>query len=510
MPTTYPNPFQAPMLNLRPVAAGVDIGSDEAAPAPMARLNSTVVGGPTVDAGGQSVAPAQGPVQTPFRNNVAPAPKNKVTVPQEAQRPVTPVDPVIDDKYAEEGTAGATNKELLERRLGTHQSNLFTEAGRLAGEASGLYSSLQLNNLQNQNLALAGQLASTQLAPGYRGGAINPKTGENYDAAFMAAGQKYNIHPGILAAVAQYESNFQDLGPNSSNAIGIMQVVGGPRGVASIDKGASMLGALLYDKKQYPDIPYGDLFSALWAYNAGYTGMKKKYTTGYGGKYQQLIMDAAKNRYGWSGTNTSAASGTQASGPVYSASGPKMPPEQWGPNTAKYAGTNAPNTNAAKNWIMKNWGLTNGQIGTFSTDPDAHVKESQHYYGKAMDVMITGPKAEQVRDWFIANPEAFGTMYVIYQHKRYDFRPGQVGWHPYNKGDHMGHVHISLRPGGGPPVAPGPTAPPFVPVDPGTDPGYKSAEARAKAAKEAAEDFTKRAQLLSRLGGMRIFQGGWR
>jgi hypothetical protein len=124
--------------------------------------------------------------------------------------------------------------------------------------------------------------------------------------------------------------------------------------------------------------------------------------------------------------------------------------------------------------------------------------------------MIRGPKAEQVRDWFIANAESFGTLYVIYQHQRYDFRPGQVGWHPYNHDDHMGHVHISLRPGGGAPVAQGPTAPPFVPVDPGTDPGYKSAEARAKAAKEAAEDFTKRAQLLSRLGGMRIFQGGWR
>ena len=115
----------------------------------------------------------------------------------------------------------------------------------------------------------------------------------------------------------------------------------------------------------------------------------------------------------------------------------------------------AANAAAARDFITATFGITN--IGGWRST--GSVPGSDHPLGKALDVMIANYLSEQgialgtrVADWFIQNPNAFGTKYVIWRD-----RINQDGsWSPYSHPGgnndtlaHRDHVHLSFLTGDG-------------------------------------------------------------
>ena len=122
---------------------------------------------------------------------------------------------------------------------------------------------------------------------------------------------------------------------------------------------------------------------------------------------------------------------------------------------AAVAGRVSPNTAAAVNYIRANFGINN--IGTLGSRPN----KSDHPMGKALDAMIPGWSSpggkalgNRIATYFVTNPNAFGTKYVIY----YDQINTGSGWRRYTHPNgatgnptlrHLDHVHVSFKDKGG-------------------------------------------------------------
>jgi hypothetical protein len=98
------------------------------------------------------------------------------------------------------------------------------------------------------------------------------------DAIFDAAGQKYNLSPNLLKAVAKVESNFRPDVTSRVGAMGIMQLMPGTArylGVTdAFDPEQSIMGGARYLREQLDRFD-GDVKLALAAYNAGWPAVKK-------------------------------------------------------------------------------------------------------------------------------------------------------------------------------------------------------------------------------------------
>lgn len=125
---------------------------------------------------------------------------------------------------------------------------------------------------------------------------------------------------------------------------------------------------------------------------------------------------------------------------------------QWGPATD--GSRLADNTLAAKNFITSKWGIT--EIGGVY---GGSVSGSDHPIGKALDVMIANYQSQQgiaqgtsVADWFVGNPNAFGTKYVIWRDRINQGGQWAPYQHPSGSDDnlqHRNHVHLSFLTGAG-------------------------------------------------------------
>jgi len=98
------------------------------------------------------------------------------------------------------------------------------------------------------------------------------------DAIFDAAGQKHNISPDLLKAVAKVESNFRADATSPVGAMGIMQLMPGTAKYLGVtdayDPEQSIFGGAMYLKEQLERFD-GDVKLALAAYNAGWPAVKK-------------------------------------------------------------------------------------------------------------------------------------------------------------------------------------------------------------------------------------------
>ena len=98
------------------------------------------------------------------------------------------------------------------------------------------------------------------------------------DAIFDAAGQKYNLSPDLLKAVAKVESTFRPHLVSKSGAMGIMQIMPGTAKYLGVDDpfdpGQSIMGGARYLRENLDRFD-GDIELALAAYNAGWPAVKK-------------------------------------------------------------------------------------------------------------------------------------------------------------------------------------------------------------------------------------------
>ena len=98
------------------------------------------------------------------------------------------------------------------------------------------------------------------------------------DAIFDAAGQKYNISPNLLKAVAKVESNFRADATSRVGAMGIMQLMPGTAKYLGVtdayDPEQSIMAGAKYLREQLDRFD-GDVKLALAAYNAGWPAVKK-------------------------------------------------------------------------------------------------------------------------------------------------------------------------------------------------------------------------------------------
>jgi len=101
---------------------------------------------------------------------------------------------------------------------------------------------------------------------------------EELDAIFNAAGQKYNLSPDLLKAVAKVESTFRPHLVSKSGAMGIMQIMPGTARYLGVtdpfDPEQSIMGGARYLRENL-DRFEGDIELALAAYNAGWPAVKK-------------------------------------------------------------------------------------------------------------------------------------------------------------------------------------------------------------------------------------------
>ena len=98
------------------------------------------------------------------------------------------------------------------------------------------------------------------------------------DSIFDAAGQKYNLSPDLLKAVAKVESTFRPHLVSKSGAMGIMQIMPGTARYLGVDDPfdpeQSIMGGARYLRENL-DRFEGDIKLALAACNAGWPAVKK-------------------------------------------------------------------------------------------------------------------------------------------------------------------------------------------------------------------------------------------
>jgi len=140
------------------------------------------------------------------------------------------------------------------------------------------------------------------------------------DTIFDAAGQRYNISPKLLKAVAKVESNFRPDVTSTAGAMGIMQLMPGTaRGLGvtdAFDPEQNIMGGAKY-LRQMLDRFGGDIRLALGAYNAGPGAVAKhggvpSYSQKYVSKVLGLLdgSDISAGTVAYSGPGASDQTGT--------------------------------------------------------------------------------------------------------------------------------------------------------------------------------------------------------
>jgi hypothetical protein len=292
-------------------------------------------------------------------------------------------------------------------------------------------------NVQARNSALAAQKMEREraaamakaAADGQAYGQNDPSFGAlNYDGGDGSAGWGSGGAQGLanvlrqagfpesaiptMMAIAQGESSWN---PNATHS--------NPNG--TVDQGLWQINSMHKGNSWYPTNPFDPLQNARAAY-ALYQGR--------GGGFQDWVVYNNGTYKQYLPSSVPSAQATAFNGGNY------------GP--ANYNGL-ASNTLAARSFIQKTFGISN--IGGFG---GGSVAGSDHPKGKALDVMIPNysssqgiAKGNQVAQWFISNPAAYGIKYVIWRDRIW-----QNGvWKPYghptmhnDTGQHRDHVHLSF------------------------------------------------------------------
>ena len=146
--------------------------------------------------------------------------------------------------------------------------------------------------LPKANVVLANSITATQPRPAVQQGVVGNVASfantfrtralssgcEELDSIFEAAGQKYDLSPDLLKAVAKVESTFRPHVVSRAGAMGIMQLMPGTARYLGVDDPfdpeQNIMGGTRYLRENLDRFD-GDIKLALAAYNAGWPAVKK-------------------------------------------------------------------------------------------------------------------------------------------------------------------------------------------------------------------------------------------
>lgn len=280
--------------------------------------------------------------------------------------------------------------------------------GALGGPEVNGDGTVDVNNL---GVTLGGNSTGGVITPGGRRG-------------FYAGGIVPGVDPGRRDNVLAVLPNGEPWGLRSEEAVMVPEftrTVGGERGVHALNRLAEA-GRL------------NEIFGVAGGFAMGGAVGTKDAAKKLGGNlawsYAKEVIDQIKS---------GAVGGVNSNG-------------NWGPvNMNGFAA----NTAAAKAFIEQNFSGVASIGGLYG----GSVSGSDHPYGKALDVMISNYLSAQgiaagtkIADWFVNNPNSFGTKYTIWR----DRINNGGGWEPYSHPSgnndtlaHRDHVHISFLTGSG-------------------------------------------------------------
>ncbi|TDD23936.1 SH3 domain-containing protein [Kribbella turkmenica] len=74
---------------------------------------------------------------------------------------------------------------------------------------------------------------------------------------------------------------------------------------------------------------------------------------------------------------------------------------------------------------------------------------SEHSTGRALDIMVTGSRGDEIADWLRANYKKLGISELIWEQKIWTVQRGSEGWRGMEDrggatANHMDHVHVSV------------------------------------------------------------------
>lgn len=192
---------------------------------------------------------------------------------------------------------------------------------------------------------------------------------------------------------------------------------------------APLMGPLAAIAKANPTQGGHGLMGMLGAQGVfGSQYQNNQYAGGYAGGYAPVAGSVGASMYGI----PAGAYGIPSGANVYS-----------GPHVEDTGGALVPRAAAAKNLISQMFpGL---EIGGYRA-PDGY---NEHSAGEALDIMVSGAMGDQINDFLLANAEALGLQYNIWEQAQH-FPDGRVSGMP-DRGsatqNHFDHVHARFKPG---------------------------------------------------------------
>ncbi len=167
--------------------------------------------------------------------------------------------------------AGADFRALLEQADQSQDDLQTLGAGaRTRRWSNTTASSSALAQLLDQQLASARAQVSGFQATTVGQGLSSGPSEARYQALFEEAGQRHDIDPALLAAIASVESGFDPTAQSSAGAQGLMQFMpatASEMGVDPFDPASAIDGAARYLKREIQR--FGSVELAAAAYNAG-------------------------------------------------------------------------------------------------------------------------------------------------------------------------------------------------------------------------------------------------
>lgn len=333
------------------------------------------------------------------------------------------------DYYERLNTIRQDSASATAGAIAADQTKKQYEAAKKAAEFARAQQAAQQNAYNAMNGFSVGQYDGTGGgAPGWGSGGA-----QGVANVLRQAGFSEDLIPTFMA-IARAESGWNPSALNTSNSNG------------TTDAGLFQINSVHAGNPWYPQNLNDPLQSAKAALEIYKQQGLNAWTVYKTGKYKEFLQAAPPIQPYVANTGASGLRNAQVSQTAIYPGVPQYNGGNYGPpNSRGLAG----NASAARDFVRNTFGISN--IGGFG---GGSVSGSDHPRGKAIDVMIPNygsssgiNQGNSIAQWFINNPAAFGTKYIIWRDRIWQNGVWKSYGHPTmhnDTGQHRDHVHISF------------------------------------------------------------------